>query len=119
MSSSGGPSSEIRSSSVSSDSRRAVEVTRLTGCSARPASTYAATTPTTAITTKTSPAERSSSLRADSRTSELNCSDVSDRPSPTSSRTPGANRGSDRTARSSTTSAAPSSVAATTASNPP
>ncbi len=42
------------------------------------------------------PAERSSSLRAESRTSSENCSEVSDDPSPNCSRTPGGNRGSDR-----------------------
>ena len=94
LSSSAGPSSAIRWSSVSSESRRAVEVTRLTGCSARPASTYAAATPTTATTTNTSPAERSSSLRAESRTSWENCSEVSDDPLPSRTGTPGGNRGS-------------------------
>ncbi len=119
FSSSGGPSSAIRSSSVSSDSRRAVAVTRLTGCSARPASTYAAAMPTTAVTAKTSPAERSSSPRAESRTSSANCAAVSEEPSDSTSLTPGGNCGSDRSARSSTITAAPSRVAATTASNPP
>ena len=119
LSSSGGPSSAIRWSSVSSDSRRAVEVTRLTGCSARPASTYAAATPTTTVTAKTSPAERSSSPRAESRTSRTNCAAVSEEPSLKSSRTPGGNCGSERSARSSTITAAPSRVAATTASSPP